>query len=303
MSRIPVAQTIQRTRRVLKDPGVLIRKLAHVRYMRQYDGMIVRNLSQNPEKSNTVIMASFPKSGSTWLRFVFANLIGLSELGAPTIDYHRLDEMMPSDAFEKDLTAAWPYQTLPCILRTNYHHRPVYDRFRRIFLYRNPLDVMVSAYFYFTNRVGPASAASDQEKSRMELKPYSGTPSEFLRLALDGWCLHYRSWMNRSSVTISYEELKSEPVLAVGNLLDGLGIEIEESVVQEAVERSDIRRIQKLEDESGLSDKMANLNGKFARSGEVAQWRAHFDEEDLNFCYRRLEEFNIPVESLKFSVS
>lgn len=289
---------------MLRNPRILLWKIVHAVEMRRYDRILAERFLENPHKENTIILASYPKSGNTYLRFVFANIIGLRELEAPTIDYHRLDEMLPTDIFEEDLQKPWPYRSLPCILKTHNDYRNVYYDFRTIFLYRNPLDTMVSGYFYFKNRVGPPDHSSKRERFLAKLEPhtqpYTGTASQFLREHLDGWCLHYLSWIDRNTVQISYEQLKRSPVYSVTGLLDSLDIEIDENLIQQAVQSSDISRVRQLEEERGRSKKMAKLSGKFARSGEIGQWEDHFSQDDLDFFHSRLEAFDISLEDFDF---
>ena len=110
---------IRRMKRVTKEPSVVHRKIAHMFEMRCYDKHLVQYFLESDDKSNAVILASFPKSGNTYLRFIFANIIALCELDGKTIDYHQLDNMLPTDLFEKDLVKPWPYRTLPCVLKTH----------------------------------------------------------------------------------------------------------------------------------------------------------------------------------------
>ena len=48
----------------------------------------------NLNKSD-VILAAFPKTGSTWVRFLFCNLIALLEWNNRSVDFNLLNDTMP----------------------------------------------------------------------------------------------------------------------------------------------------------------------------------------------------------------
>lgn len=268
---------------------------------RDYDRQIKKYYLNHPDKQNAVILPSFPKSGNTWIRFIFANIISLSELDGRTVDYHVLSDILPADGFHDDLRRDWPYRSLPCILKTHKAHRPIFDSFRTFFLYRNPLDTMISNYNYFSSRVAPASDASKADRELLEGRRFSGDPSGYLRTNLPRWCRHYLSWKGRSTVEVSYEAMRANPIATCTDLLATLSCDVPTDILELAVERSDISRIQRLEDETGTSSKMAQLSGRFARSGAVGQWTDLFDRDDLDFAYGCLDEFAIPRSQFRFT--
>jgi hypothetical protein len=44
-------------------------------------------------KSDDIIIASFPKSGNTWMLFILANIISLCEMDGRQIDFNVLHEL------------------------------------------------------------------------------------------------------------------------------------------------------------------------------------------------------------------
>lgn len=259
--------------------------------MRQYDRDLIAHVCGDPTKRDAVLLASYPKSGNTYLRFIFANILALQELDGRVVDYTVLDSSLPTDQFRQDLLSPWPFRTLPCLLKTHHRHRDVFQRFRRVFLYRHPFDTMVSAYEYFRRRVAPQPFGAPGE--RLALQPYGGTLREFVRERFDGWCAHFLSWHGRANATVRYQTLRNDPVTTMERLIDRLDLRVDGRVLAEAVARSSFDRVRQLEDERGKSEKMARLDGRFARSGRVGQWRERFSSEDLDYMRGRLFEYRI----------
>jgi hypothetical protein len=48
-------------------------------------------------RESDVILASFPRSGNTWMRFIWANMIAELELGGRVVDFHFVEGEMICD--------------------------------------------------------------------------------------------------------------------------------------------------------------------------------------------------------------
>lgn len=290
-----IRRLVVRLTRPFRDPRSLFRWLRRQYHGYRYDRRFRRDVLRDPTKEDAILLASYPKSGNTYLRFIFANVIALREMEGRLVDYHLLDEMLPTDLFEEDLSSEWEYDSLPCILKTHRSRRGVYDALRSIFLYRNPLDVMVSGFHYFRNRKAPPPAASAGGLQEMGRERYTKSPGEYLREHIDGWCRHFRTWYDRATAVVSYEALKDDPLPAVRGVLEDLNLTVENDVLAEAVDRSSLERVKSLERERGTSEKMAELDGEFARSGEVGQWPEYFGDEDLRYAEERLQKHGLEL--------
>lgn len=281
------------------DPASVVRWVRYKLDNYRFDRRFRHDFLSDNSKTDSILLASYPKSGNTYLRFIFANIISIEELDGQLLDYHSLDEMLPTDLFKADLREPWEYRTLPCVLKTHRAYRGVFEQLRAIYLYRNPLDVMVSNYHYFKSRSAPPPYASTGTTQDVSRSPFTGTPSDYLREHIDGWCRHFRSWYKVADVRISYEELKETPTASARGILRDLGIEVDRGVLEKAVERSAFERVKELERERGTSKKMADLDGQFARSGKIGQWPHYFDEGDVEFAEERMREYGLALTDFK----
>ena len=225
--------------------------------------------------SNDFILSSFPRSGSTWVRFVFCHLLDLTGELEQEVNFTSLDEIMV-ELGGNNLLEPWEYQTLPRIIKTHRSFNPVFHRARgRIGIIRDPRDVMVSYYHFFRDMKGC----------------FQGDFSTFIhsrKWGLEPWFKHYYSWKDHWNLVLQYRALRADPVGEISRTLDFMNLEFSSEIVQEAVERSSFKRVQELETERG---KPVGSHSRMARKGEVRQWVDYFRERDMAY-YRDLWDMN-----------
>jgi aryl sulfotransferase len=259
-----------------------------------------------------VWIASYPKSGNTWMRILLSNLTG--QPGAPR-DINNLslpgDSMASSRAMFEDQTLVDSHLLLPHEIeawRPAVHDAnavsknsmsfikghdcwthladgtPLLGRAARAALYltRDPRDVAVSFAFYL--------AISLDRTIELMNRPDSTLPpsSSHIRQRLGDWSGHVRSWLDQTDVPvlpIRYEDLQADTAGALRRALHFLGISFEDfedgtaekDAVSHAVRHADFAELQRQERDRGF----AESSGKqefFFRQGRVGDWRNHLSE-------------------------
>jgi len=222
-------------------------------------------------RSDDVLLASFPKSGNTWVRFFFCNLISLCEWQGRLVDWTVLDDTMP-ELGVSNLLAPWPHKSIPRIVKTHQNFWPIFKRMKSVLIVRDPRDVMGSYYHQI------ASAKSAR---------FTGDFSAFIRdreYGLEQWFKHYRSWEGHASELFFYEDLRRADLEGFGRLLDCLGIRMDAEIVKDAVEKSEFKSIRSIEKQYGLSRPEKMKEGfLFTRKGESGSWKELFSERDLDY--------------------
>jgi len=268
-------------------------------YERKRQELFKRNFIRG-EKKNAVLIASYPKSGNTLFRLIWLNLINLLELHQEKITFEVLDEYLPSDQFYTDLDAQWEFSSLPCLLKTHRVYTDDFSPLKRIHLYRNPFDVMVSSYHYFSKRKsGPNNNKLSyiEKKCFNSLVTYTGTFSEYLKDNVSNYCDHFISWAKHNDAVIRYESLISEAnERYVVYFLKKLNISIDEEVIKKALGLSDKKNYK-----GQNSSKMAALQDMdFVRDGSIGQWQDYYSKKDMEMLERIFTEKGM-FDSHRFS--
>jgi hypothetical protein len=254
------------------------------------------------DDARTICLVSIMKSGTHWLRYLFANYINLQIKGfgahgveVPPVTYNGLQSLY--SPIDRRLWLRDP--KLPVVPRREVYPfhgvRNVYwqhvDRNltdyggKMVYIYRNPLDYAVSRYFY------------DRKLWAEEGRDVSSVGAT-LRWSLQwyGEGLQFMRGLSKDSgrvLSITYEELKASPFVGLGPIFRWVGFPYHEKTLIRAIELSDARVVRKEEQERGSAIVGPTTTGFFVRDSSVGQWRQHLGEEDLELAEKILAKFDI----------
>lgn len=247
---------------------------------------------------NIVWLASYPKSGNTWLRAFLANLIAnrsqavalaeLSKYGALEADPELYSRIAGRPSTELDFDQL-------CALRPHVHaaiaaasaktvfvkthsmagaladvplHTPAVTA-GAIYVVRNPLDVVISMSHHFAIDLDTAIAYLADDRAATENGELFTT--EFL----GSWSLHVKSWADMEGdriLVLRYEDLLAKPIKWFGKVARLVGLDADRSRVERAIAHADFRSLASMERRDGFLE--VPIQGKrFFRSGRNNQWR------------------------------
>lgn len=141
-----------------------------------------------------------------------------------------------------------------------------------ILLYRNPLDQIVSWYFYeYIN------------KRKMEVDL-----DDILDTLIRNYSRHYYRTKLLHSVNpeqtflVSYEELISKPLKKMVEILSFLELPVDEQLINLCINASSRKAVQKEESEKGTTIHSNSLSVKsFIRSGDIGDWKNYLSGESF----------------------
>ncbi len=231
---------------------------------------------------NDILLVSFPKSGNTWIRFYFFNLIIQTYSLKKELSFVNLNFFMP-ELGNSLLSEKWMYNKIPRIVKTHLKKYFFIPNIKSILLIRNPLDVMVS-YFNFEKN----------KKNSM----FKGSFSDFIRhnnYGLEAWCKHYLSWKDKSGLIIKYEDLKLDEYKHFMRINNYCKIVIKKNKFKKAVDQSSTKFISNVEKKEKKTKIFQNVNSKFkfVRSGEINQYISKFNNNDLLYAKNIFEKYKI----------
>lgn len=251
-------------------------------------------------------LASYPKSGNTWVRAFIANLLADRSQPVPLDELPRYceDEARPEPYTE---LAGRPSHELPfveiCALRPRVHallaarangllfvkshnmagsydgyplHNPEVSA-GAVYVLRNPLDVAVSMSHHFGLDLDAAieRMASDSVAT--------GNDALFASQVLGSWSTHVRGWADQAGprlLVLRYEDLLAKPVKTFGKVARLLGLDGDRARVERAVGHASFRTLSALEQRDGFVE-ASQHSRRFFRAGRVNQWRERLSRDQV----------------------
>ena len=265
-------------------------------------------------KGKIIWLASYPKSGNTWLRIFLNNLLAdqdepvdinaLHQTGHIASSRKLFDESVGVDS--ADLTREEIDYYLPSVhklysdrLQENQiiktHDAVTKNRegrwlippeatYRAIYLIRNPLDVCVSFAHHtghtdFDKMIARMSdsemmLASSHKKLQSQLHQYTGS-----------WSDHVHSWthspLSEKVLVIRYEDLQSNPEVTFTRIVRFVGLQHDREAVRAAIRKSQIKELQRMEEEKGFRERLPNAE-RFFRKGVIGSWKEELSSKQAN---------------------
>jgi Sulfotransferase domain len=230
-------------------------------------------------KQNQFYLTSYPKSGNTWIRILFSNLLSGSTQGTFLAD---LKTYIPDSHFKDHLEYvrnpdsefhALPFQ----FIKT---HDPFSKHYRNknvIYICRDGRDVLNSYYHYLNAR---------RETPLKIDELISGKSGA----GFGTWSDHIINWYkNQTSrfFILKYENLKNDTFSEISKLLSAINWDIDEEVLKNAIKNASFKKLQNLEKEKGVvyKEKLKKKESLFFRKGEVGGWKNTFLEKDMELFW------------------
>ncbi len=243
-------------------------------------------------------LASYPKSGNTWMRSFLHNLlrnpvkpVPLDELdrfclGESDADWYRqrstvpLADMSPEDfarlrsAVHRDFTEAFPDSVF---VKTHnflgeWHGQPLHNMdvtAGAIYIVRNPLDVALS--------MGPHFGLSiDEVIDRLADETTStAMTARHIPEFHASWSTHVQSWTqhpNPQLLVLRYEDLLDKPRKNFKRVADFLGLKPGAERLDRAIRFSSFKMLKAQEEREGFKERSPKAEA-FFREGRKDQWR------------------------------
>jgi hypothetical protein len=225
-----------------------------------------------------LFIASYPKSGSTWLRFMLFQLLlgsdsSFSEVNRyiPTVGKHFFLRAYLDYSFKRIIKTHEPF-------RTNYKHA--------IYIVRDPRDVLISEFHY-------------QRMTRLisDRTDFDDFFELFLNKGVNRfgtWKNNVNSWLKAKSknfhiLILRYEDMLNRPHVELETIMDFLELEIESGEIDDAIQNNTLINMQKKE-QSGRDKTFKNSRKdiKFVRKGKSGGWKEVLSAHQKNMINQKL---------------
>ena len=238
-------------------------------------------------KPQDMFLASYPRSGSTWLRFILFQVLAGEDPG-----FGNLEKRLPEIHIHRGAPPILPNGGR--LIKTHEQYRSEYTR--AAVLIRDVRDVFLSTFAGCT-ALGLAPIVSN------------GDMDSFLEAFVRGkalqqgsWQDHTLSWLrsplaeNGNLLVVRYEDLRQKPEENVGKLLEFFGVTPNYQAIRKAIEDNSLQQMRKKEENAKKTGERTELLGRrkalgeqtrFVRQGAVGGWREQLTETQIKF----LEEY------------
>ncbi len=246
-------------------------------------------------------LASYPKSGNTWVRAFLANLFAGGQTPVPLdqlpawaigdnfwIHYEAVSGKRRGELTEDELQRLRPLvhrrfasmRGETAIVKTHSlcghvdGHPLITGEVTAgaVYVVRNPLDVAVSFSHHYQTTIERAVEALCREGNWL---PAS---ERLLRQYIGSWSQHVRSWTEvpgLQRIVLRYEDLLSNPLYHFGRLVTFLGLPKDPFRLARAVRFSSFQELSRQERQHGFVEARPDRRVRFFRSGRAGVWRSY----------------------------
>ena len=252
-------------------------------------------------------LASYPKSGNTWMRAFLANVLSDSQrpilindlpnhiLGDGFVHHYESFSGRKVDDLSDEEIAA---------LRPKVHEWFAASRGKDVFvkthsmigtiagtplispgatagaiyIVRNPFDVAISFSHHFQIDLQRAV------DSLCEQNYYLPGTDQLMVQFLGSWSRHINGWTKAPGLQlhlVRYEDMVQKPLKAFGQVVEFLQLPIRRDHLRRAIEFSSFRELAKQEDTEDFVESRPDSDVKFFRAGRVGSWRDQLSEAQV----------------------
>lgn len=264
-----------------------------------------------------VWLASYPKSGNTWMRFILTRLILGGVAGSGDVD-----ALIPEAAYLPGQRLVMPEDGV-ALLKTHWEMTDRIELMREtlgfVYLVRNPLDVMVSLFHFNQLRYLKGVQSPDQREASLRryieaFIAYKGNPLRGDGGGQTSWVRNTESWLGAGQryphVFVRYEDMLENPVNEVKRVLEFLRLQRTREEIVQAIEGSSFKAMKKLEEKEIKKKKSGffyhpDLSGahqrgsRFMRSGKSGEGRKLIRPDQLA---RFVETFSMAMERVGYDI-
>lgn len=260
-----------------------------------------------------VWLASYPKSGNTWLRAVLTNYLSSAEapasinaliggsvlaeraafdealgIDSSDLDEERIDLYRPAFARAAESPGSTRFVKTHDCFRRNRSGEPIFpsDVTRcALYLIRNPLDIAVSYANHRNKSVDDTIAHMESEDAELP-----GRDRGLLPQRLGSWSSHVANWTaHRPDFqvhTARYEDLIENPEETFRNLMVAAGVEVDRDQLHRALLFAEFDSLRGQERTVGFGEKAADAPA-FFREGRIGGWRRSLSAAQVERIVKR----------------
>lgn len=239
--------------------------------------------SADTKSRKQLLIAGYPKTGRTWLRYMLTHAFVKHYGLTIDIDLNSVYRVVPNDSM--GLISGQPIFAYEGIIpKVEMSHLPytngVFDKATTVFLTRDPRDVLVSYWLHCVNQI----------------HIFSENLTEFIHdptLGIDGFISHLASWAPHltEGQIITYEKMVSDPMFVLQRIISLFNLSIADEDISFAVEKSSFEQMRQKEIVRGIAGHVYDRSNPEAfrvRRGKVGGYIDYLQYTDQSYIHNRI---------------
>ena len=239
--------------------------------------------------SSDVFLASYPRSGNTWLRFLLVEI-----LSGGSVEFDNVNRFIPEMGIHGKTPALLPGGGR--LIKTHEPYRREYKR--AIYLYRDVRGVLLSNY----------SRVKQLGLEDIDLDAYISRSLQGQKGGIGTWQKHIVSWLDSPLASrgdlllVRFEDMRKDTEQALASIVNFLGVTADRSSIQRAIANNTVARMREKENRSRNLPKITQEQGRFVREGAVSGWQSRLTEKQLQlvdqYAGQVLQRLGYPLEGV-----
>ncbi|KAM5133149.1 sulfotransferase 2A1-like [Callospermophilus lateralis] len=225
-------------------------------------------------KDEDIVTVSYPKSGSHWLIEILCLIHSKGDTKwirsvpiwerAPWLESEDGYKLLKEREGPRLLASHLPFHLFPKSFFTS--------KAKVIYIMRNPKDVLVSGYYYWTITNFSKKPESLEQYFKWFLQGY---------VPYGSWFEHIRGWMSmrhrKNVLLLSYEELQKDPRSTIERISQFLGKKLNPEELDSVLKNSSfqVMKENKMSNLEILSEEFSSRHFKITRKGICGDWKNH----------------------------
>lgn len=211
-------------------------------------------------RRDDVFIASYPRSGNTWLRTILVNILASDKEFTPELRAALIPDMSIRNVLYLRKLAS------PRLIKTHSWYQKKFTRV--VYLARDGRDVLVSFYHYLITRNNKSESFSEFFDKYM-----NGYYGQRWHENVESWIVRGRTNLGPRILIVKFEDLKKDTFNTTKLVTNFIGIKTNSETIENAIQQSSIEQMRDIE--SQRKGNLSDVNQSFYRGGRSGEWKEY----------------------------